>query len=340
MNSSTSSSRTLLVALATAAGLFAASDALVLAYAGERARDGRFIDAKRPKILHMGHRVAEPPDAVLVGSSRTLYHSSTRVLAAAGLDVYNLGVSGISLSDYPSLVDAALAQRPRWIVLGAAVPDLHRPLPPPRPLWADVTALAHSGQAPGRIADAALRWLVGLHALHLYRVNAYERAAALYHRFDPSGDALPSVSGAPRPDGADVDCSLFEFRRIGHVMNGKCRNGDALLVGEIPPAELAAIDAAPAALDEPHPEVVALLRLLRERVARTGSTRLALVLQPALGRRPTRSAAALEAALALPVLDATDLPLPPDHWADEAHLNLEGRRRYSEALARSLRGLD
>lgn len=346
-SSSTSSSRArarraVAVLLGTVALGFATVDLALLASEAWRTDATRYVETKTSKIRHMRRRLRVAPDAVLVGTSRALYHLSTRVMADEGWTVHNLGVSGIRLADYPALIEAALAERPRWIVASLTVDALFEPLAAPQPLWPDVVALARSGQPPAHVAVAFVAWLRRLHALHVFRASIYERLALAYRRVEPdaAGRSEPAGRGAPAGRLAALDCEAFDLRPVRGGVRGKCRNGDAVLVGRVGADDLAAIDPGPVVLERPDPGALALLDYLAGRVRASGDTRLALVFEPVLGRELAYSLRDLQQRLALPIVDLTALPLAPALWADARHLNLEGRRRYSRVLARRLRDLE
>ncbi|MGE4297506.1 MAG: hypothetical protein AB7E47_05700 [Desulfovibrionaceae bacterium] len=352
MNSSISSSsarRGVLLFFATVVLAMVALDVALDTYVRRNTTASRFIDESRSKAAHMRlHLHGAVPDMVVVGSSNTMYHISTQAFAEAGLTVYNLGVAGQDLVNYPSLVADAAATGTRVVALGltagvffldqlsyARISDL-RDL---RALWAV--------DAPWNIRWLGVKDSVRrMHSLLVYSNPMYIRLRQLCARFDAPGPA--GAAAAPVPDGgaaapdapgapggapvipARVDCDIFDVNRVSPYKTvTKCTNGDGIIFGSLPPQAVPPGSVKAGALNRDY---VRLLAYCIDIIRRAGSQPL-VVLYPGGGRVDEAGLAAIRAAVAAPVIDDSGYDPSPDMWADSAHLNYHGRLRYSRRLA-------
>jgi hypothetical protein len=63
-----------------------------------------FIEEKVSKIKHFHLNEKLNRDYIFIGSSKTIYHISTKIFNEKHLKIYNFGVSGNFLSDYPAFL--------------------------------------------------------------------------------------------------------------------------------------------------------------------------------------------------------------------------------------------
>ena len=76
-------------------------DVVLYVFAESRTSKTNFVDNKISKAEHFKLNSKKPKDIVFVGSSRTLHHVSTSIFAENNISIYNFGVSGNFIGDYP-----------------------------------------------------------------------------------------------------------------------------------------------------------------------------------------------------------------------------------------------
>lgn len=351
-NSSTSSSksaapRVVLFLGLVLAGMLLADVALSL-YAQRRTSAVSFIEDARSKAGHMRLRLAgTTPDAIFVGSSRTIFHISTAEFAKAGLDIYNYGVSGCQIASYPSMVQAATEQHPKRIVISASVTSFgsNDIAVPDMPSFADIKAQASSGQSLELIMGTSAKLLTNLHKLGFYSQPLNLRLRNLFARLDRpiTNDCTTSIPSKIPSNQIDtyaapmaaLDCTAFDSNEDRTGMQiFKCTNGDGVLIGH-PEKDRAGRVYTWQGL---APAYVALLNHCLD-LARNAGAQPILVLEPIYGFEGTYDLKAIRDAVHAPVIDFTRHPLPFEMWANLGHLNDMGRRVYSRALAKAFAAL-
>ena len=106
------------VALIVALLFLVSIDASIYFYVVSKTTREYFIDNKESKFLHLSLQdSAQRFDAIFIGSSYTKNHISTALFESNGFRVYNLGISGRLLGDFPSMAIAATKRHPRLIIL-------------------------------------------------------------------------------------------------------------------------------------------------------------------------------------------------------------------------------
>ena len=76
-------------------------DVVLYVFAGNSTSKTNFVDNKISKAEHFKLNSEKQKDIVFVGSSRTLHHISTSIFAENNISIYNFGVSGNFIGDYP-----------------------------------------------------------------------------------------------------------------------------------------------------------------------------------------------------------------------------------------------
>ena len=84
----------------------------------------KFIDIKTSKVKHFVLNSVDKNDIVFVGSSRTFNHISTNIFKENNISVYNFGVSGNFIGDYPFLINAIKKVGAKYVVVSIRVSDL------------------------------------------------------------------------------------------------------------------------------------------------------------------------------------------------------------------------
>ena len=139
---SSSSRAKLFIAVLTFVLLTVALDGALELYAARKTSKDRWIENKIYKSAHLSKRDPGETDYIFIGSSRTIFHISTAVFADYDQRIYNFGVSGMTLYDFPYFAQKAAAQKPKTIVLNISVNDLFSDNSEKKDLFDETTATA------------------------------------------------------------------------------------------------------------------------------------------------------------------------------------------------------
>lgn len=292
---------------------------------------GVFYDQQVSKIDHMHHNVrAGEVDYVFVGDSTTQYHINTYAFAAWGVNAYNLGVPGANLNQFQTLAHAAAKRSPGSVVMV---------------LQTDVPFQRHWGWSGSEQLDEI--------------ADVWSLAASLRDRLSVVKQAALSTNRLAKVSPVIVDMVARAYERIGGIEDGdhgglepepgcdpltlreteagpivRCKSGDGYTT------EAGVDTAAGVANLSLGPMNAGKARFLNELHAELEArgVRLVLVLQPRFATDFAFDRSALVRALASEVIDLSGLEMrnDPALWADQQHLNVEGRARFTQALANAL----
>lgn len=328
-----------LAAIATTFTVLLGVDVALRVYVVQRTTANRFIDNKDSKFRHyLAQPFPRSPDAVFIGSSLTKNHISTDVFRGRGWVVYNMGISGRLLGDYPSMAENALRRNPRVVVLNLSASDLLTPPSSEFTHFTDLLAQWRAGLPWATLLSSAGNFLEGRHLLHYYRAPLYENVAASFRRLAPPPAAVAARREDRAPAFADQvnrtpDCDVFKRATYDSEVVLTCTNGDGVQLGRFDPS----LDPIP---DEPPagPPNESSLRLLREVVAEIGkSAKPIVVIQPSRRKSPPLDIKAIEARIGAPLIDLRTDVFSNSDWSDGGHFNLFGREKYSKLLESALR---
>ncbi|XOB61297.1 hypothetical protein ACMC56_11870 [Campylobacterota bacterium DY0563] len=85
-----------------------------------------FFEDKKFKSIHMDKFVENKDlDIIFIGSSRTQNQLSSNLFEKNGISVYNYGVPGMKISDFPFAVYKAVEKKPRYIFLNIELNDFY-----------------------------------------------------------------------------------------------------------------------------------------------------------------------------------------------------------------------
>ncbi|MGP1561190.1 MAG: hypothetical protein ACTTIC_03780 [Helicobacteraceae bacterium] len=199
-----------------------------------------YIGTKASKIDFFHRKNLGAKDAVFIGSSRTLYQVSTAQFAAAGLDIFNFGVSGMFLQEHAATLHAALKIKPRLIVIEFGADEIYKPQPPKEPSVQDLRALFGADRA--LFLPALWKFGANLNLFHYYREGIYIHLNALLKRKIFVGGRAQDLAQdlgqdpiqmARKTFAAYIDCDVFKSveSKTSYILT--CTNGDGILLPKV-----------------------------------------------------------------------------------------------------------
>ena len=96
-------------------------DIVLYVFSENRTSKVNFVENKISKVEHFKLNSQKPKDIVFVGSSRTLHHISTSIFAGNNISIYNFGVSGNFIGDYPYILNAIKKVGAKEVVISLRV---------------------------------------------------------------------------------------------------------------------------------------------------------------------------------------------------------------------------
>ena len=88
--------------------------------------DGYFYEDKYFRAIHMKNALENKNiDIIVIGSSRTQSHISTYLFKQHGYEVYTYGRPGMKMSDFPFPVQKSIDMKPRYIFLMVTLDDFY-----------------------------------------------------------------------------------------------------------------------------------------------------------------------------------------------------------------------
>lgn len=194
-----------------------------------------FIEEKSSKIKHFNLNYEENRDYVFIGSSRTIYHVSTEIFKKNNLNIYNFGVSGNFLTDYPAYIVEAVKQKPKNIVISISKDILYSeaiPYPKKEVMINDLKFYYDFGNVE-LFFTGITQWLRSFHMFFNYSEVIYIKIKNLYNSFDFKKKHFSNTSLTKVVDMSLVDCTYFNMQMSDEKTIVKCKNGDGILLGTI-----------------------------------------------------------------------------------------------------------
>lgn len=302
--------------------------------AGKTSRD-QFVDNKESKFIHLSlQNQGNGFDAIFIGSSYTKNHVSTASFEKRGFHVYNLGVSGRTLADFPSMSKAATSRNPRLIVLNISLDELFVSPSSDFLNISDIGPLLSSSSDMNAMVKHVWKFLLSQHTLHYYREPIYETLRSYIARTIASLNDTQHEKSLTKTNYEDlerikIDCNIFKTAVYDNMKVITCTNGDGIQFGYVN---------RPSQQKHVHFDITQLnhdaISLLNNVIASsTEKTKVVVVLQPMWDQVVEVDLPVLQALIDAPVLDLTSATFSERDWCDEHHFNIRGRGRYSELLA-------
>lgn len=285
-------------------------------------------------------------DAIFIGSSRTLYHISTAIMKKHGLSIYNFGVSGRYLADYPSMIDLAIKMKPIAIILCLEPSELYEKLSIPKDVdLKDIVSYKNSNVSYDYIFQSLVSYVKNSFLINRYSTNIYTRLLHFYRTFEPNNthhlrvrNALINplfINSRHNFNNTFVKCKIFRVAVLKKMHQAMCTNGDGVLEGNNIYEDHQSSNKKYTNFNQ---NSYKLLYYLVSKI-KNNHIKVVLVFPPQFHSNSTR-VVKKEIKLNIestPIINFTNMELPDCAWANEGHLNIYGRATYSNILAKKLK---
>jgi len=286
-----------------------------------------FINEKYSKIKHFNLNNPKNKDIIFIGSSKTFFHISTNLFKEKNIDIYNMGISGVFFTDYPTLVDAVLDAKPKRVVISLGIERLYSELFISKyPSIEEISI--YYGINKGKFIQSLYRWLINRNTFLVHSEPIFLRIKTLYSKFEIEKDFKKFKSKKSINYSTLAKCKVFDIKRTNskHAML-KCSNGDGVLVGHyIKKLEYKS----PKPLNkESILYLKATIKMLQSHNIET-----TIIFEPQLKNNLKYNINDIYREFAgVDIIDLTNFPIQEKFWADNKHLNYKGREIYSDYLS-------
>ena len=320
-------------------------DIVLYAFAGNSTSKTNFVDNKISKAEHFKLNSEKPKDIVFVGSSRTLHHVSTSIFAGNNISIYNFGVSGNFIRDYPYISNVIKKVGAKEVVISLRVSSLFEDfIERGIKIYTTDELMANFGTSKLMLFRTLPEYFASFHLFLRYSEAIYNRLNVFYNVFDPKNKIADLVTNNEKHPlfniKMDSDCNLSNIREIDSkfTMNkklivAKCTNGDSILFANaLPRGNYGKV----LDLKELNSNTLKYMQnYIIDPLVKDGM-KVVILLEPIFdGTRLQYDINEITSAIKnAKIIDLTNLNFSDEELSDWEHLNYLGRKRYSEFLVK------
>ena len=333
----------ILLCLFFVAFAMAGLDAALYIFAGNSTSKDKFIDTKISKAKHFELNSQKKMDIVFVGSSRTFNHVSTNIFKENNISIYNFGVSGNFIGDYPFIVNAIKKVGAKDVVVSIRVSDLFEDyVERGIKIYTNDEFIANFGTSKLMLFRTLPEYFASFHLFLRYSEAIYNRVVAAYNKFTPKTATNVndfSVENFSNIE-ANSDCELIStsevnsnFTKSKKIIVAKCSNGDNMLFANALPRENygKVLDLNGLNLNT----LKYMQNYIIDPLVKDG-IKVIILLEPIFDGTKlqydiNKIASAIKNAK---VIDLTNMKFDDAELSDWDHINYLGRKRYSEFLVK------
>lgn len=294
-----------------------------------------FVTNIHSKTKHMQLNSSSDIDIIFVGNSRTFFHISTKVFKKNSLNIYNYGVSDRTIYNYTYMVEQAIKQHPKTIVLSLKLSDFFEQSDYlNRVALSDISAMIKSHQKFSLVRKAMNDYIHFFYSLIDYSDVINIKVQSLYNKFEPkivnTFKETKRVISNDSVEKVESDCQVFDIKYPKNMRTEKCTNGDGILFGNT--IKLQDIKKKISSFNE---EYVDLLNYIINKITKENIQPI-VVFEPLFHTTFDYNGTLINE-IKSDVIDLTSLNIEDIMWVDNNHLNGEGRVFYSHILAERLK---
>ena len=320
-------------------------DAALYVFAGNNTSNTNFVDNKISKAEHFKLNSKKPKDIVFAGSSRTLHHISTNFFAKNNISIYNFGVSGNFIGDYPFIVNAIKKVGAKDVVVSIRVSDLFEDfIERGIKIYTTDELMANFGISKLMLLRTLPEYFASFHLFLRYSEAIYNRLNVFYNVFDPKNKVADLVTNDEKHPlfniKMDSDCNLSNVREIDSkftinkkLIVTKCTNGDSILFANaLPRVNYGKV----LYLKDLNLNTLKYMQnYIIDPLAKNG-VKVIILFEPIFdGTRLQYNINEITSAIKnTKIVDLTNLKFSDEELSDWEHLNYLGRKKYSEFLVK------
>ena len=301
--------------------------------------------SKVSKAKHFELNNINKKDLVFIGSSRTLHHVSTNFFTKNNISIYNFGVSGNFIGDYPFITKVIKKVDIKEVIFSIKISDLFEDyVERGIKIYTNDEFIANFGTNKIIFLKTLPDYFSSVHLFLRYSEAIYNRLNVFYNVFEPKNKIIDLVTNDEKHTLFNIeissDCNLNNILKIDSkftinkkLIIAKCTNGDSILFANALPREnySKVLD-----LKELNLNTLKYMQnYIIDPLAKNG-VKVVILLEPIFdGTRLQYNINEITSAIKnAKIVDLTNLKFSDEELSDWEHLNYLGRKRYSEFLVK------
>ncbi len=265
---------------------------------------------------------------IVLGNSKALYHIDSKLFESNELNIFNYGISGAKLTDYPALIDSLKNSQSQFIAVSLSVDELINELVLPNyTTMEDLIFLFNYDKE--LFMDSLTKYFKNIIPFFSYSEEIYLKISSLFKKFEvkkKNGEktGLESEMKKKIQNNYKPDCIYFDKweTKEGRVIY-RCSNGDSIIVGN---SNFNYSKKKDKVIDK---NVVLYVSKLLDKI-KSYSKIPVLIIEPSIKgyNLDTKSLSELKYV----IVDMSNFRIYNKYIADDEHFNNQGRKMYSKKL--------
>ncbi|MFK5892053.1 MAG: hypothetical protein QM504_02405 [Pseudomonadota bacterium] len=287
-----------------------------------------FLAKRDSRIKHFSLNDNYNNDILFIGTSRTMYHISTSIFEKSGLNIANLGIPGGTYEDYPTVIEKVLYSKPRKIVISLQIERFYSDLSVAENPGID-EMMFYFDIDKMKFLYSLFANLRSYHTFLIYSESIYSNIKSIYSLFDNSKQILIDDKFTDISYSKMIDCIVFEKKGNKEV---RCENGDGILFGnniDLTPKKNIFI------INYDTDSIRYFNKIIKK--IKNKNIEVIVVLEPKFHNEYIYNLNSLKDRLNnTQIIDLTNLQISDSSWSENRHLNIMGRKFYTEHLIQVL----
>ncbi len=291
-----------------------------------------WYEDKISKSYHFEKNQLYNLDYAFIGTSRTLYHISTKIFNKKFMRIYNFGIPFFTLYEHPLYVDKAISFRPKSIVISLSINEMFE-----EPFIGDDLTLKDiqfifKTQSYQTKYESIMHYIRNITELLRLRnsvylkkeIISYFNRSYIYRDKDKTKEYTHISS----------DCSIFDKKKVSDNRSiVMCSNGDSIIYAQNNFLKSSQKQYAQKELVNFNIDYINFLNSLIDNI-KQHNIKPIIILEPIYQNHYIYTLDKIKKTLHTKnVIDLTNYKIKKSFWADLRHLNNKGRIKYSEYLS-------
>jgi hypothetical protein len=315
--------------------LFIVINVLIYLYSNSKTSEFKFVNTKYSKTEHFKLNNTSNKDFIFIGSSKTFYNISTNQFKEKDIDIFNYGIAGGKLTDYPELIHNILAVKPKTVVISLSVNDLIRDLDLPKyPTINDMVFFYIYEKSI--FYKSIINYLKHLIPFFEYSESIYLNLKNFYQKFNFNEIDKITKNNTHATQLDEIDCKKFDVKKENnHHSTVKCTNGDGVILGNILDNEIR--NNKNEELGYLNVNVISYLNKIHNIMVKN-SINTILILEPSFDMKYIKDHKLIKSDLRYKnIINLSNFFIKKEYFGDKGHFNQYGRKYYSNHLLKRLK---
>ncbi len=283
-----------------------------------------WLEDKYSKPKYLANYVKNP-DVIFIGSSRTQNHINTNHLSNNNIHSLNFGVPNLMWEDYESVIERAIENVDKYIIISIPPQSLFLGIPCPK--YPDINDVIHDRYKKCPIINGLLPSIKGIN-------KKIKRATKT--------DYISQIKFIRKEYQVNV---MDDKREIYYIRGGKKRkvvifkNGDGVVFSN----RVVESDIDTVKIEKRHakynPVAIKYIKYLADKVRNKGKEILFIIEPMSYEKSFILDIRKLSENIGVKIIDNNGILKVKEYWSDEEHLSYKGTKLYAELLLEQLKNI-